>query len=73
MRIAAELDLVTFTGCAVLARLGLSRLSRLEPSNRYAKSVVTSASAGGTVSRTTVLEFGRRTSIRAQECWRAGF
>ena len=37
-RIAAELDMATSTVCAVLRRLGLHRLSRLEPPeppNRY--------------------------------------
>ena len=39
-RIAAELGLATSTVCAVLARLGLGRLSRLEPpepANRYCR------------------------------------
>jgi transposase InsO family protein len=39
-RIAAELDLATSTVCAVLARLGLNRLSKLEPPeppNRYCR------------------------------------
>jgi transposase InsO family protein len=39
-RIAAELDLAVSTVCAVLARLGLNRLSRLEPPeppNRYCR------------------------------------
>jgi transposase InsO family protein len=39
-RIAAELDLATSTVCAVLSRLGLHRLSRLEPlepPNRYCR------------------------------------
>jgi transposase InsO family protein len=39
-RIAAELDLATSTVCAVLARIGLNRLSRLEPlepPNRYCR------------------------------------
>jgi transposase InsO family protein len=39
-RIAAELDMATSTVCAVLARLGLNRLSRLEPpepANRYCR------------------------------------
>lgn len=39
-RIAAELDMATSTVCAVLARLGLNRLSRLEPPeppNRYCR------------------------------------
>ena len=39
-RIAAELDLATSTVCAVLARLGLNRLSHLEPPeppNRYCR------------------------------------
>ena len=39
-RIAAELDLATSTVCAVLKRLGLNRLSRLEPPeppNRYCR------------------------------------
>jgi transposase InsO family protein len=39
-RIAAELDLATSTVCAVLVRLGLNRLSRLEPPeppNRYCR------------------------------------
>jgi transposase InsO family protein len=39
-RIAAELGLATSTVCAVLARLGLNRLSRLEPpepANRYCR------------------------------------
>lgn len=39
-RIAAELGLATSTVCAVLARLGLNRLSRLEPPeppNRYCR------------------------------------
>ena len=40
VRIAAELDLATSTVCAVLRRLGLHRLSRLEPPeppNRYCR------------------------------------
>jgi len=39
-RIAAELDLATSTVCAVLKRLGLNKLSRLEPpepANRYCR------------------------------------
>jgi transposase InsO family protein len=39
-RIAARLDMATSTVCAVLARLGLNRLSRLEPpepANRYCR------------------------------------
>jgi transposase len=39
-RIAAELDIATSTVCAVLARLGLNKLSRLEPPeppNRYCR------------------------------------
>jgi transposase InsO family protein len=39
-RIAAELNMATSTVCAVLARLGLNRLSRLEPpepANRYCR------------------------------------
>jgi transposase len=39
-RIAAELDMATSTVCAVLGRLGLHRLSRLdppEPANRYCR------------------------------------
>ena len=40
VRIAAELDMATSTVCAVLQRLGLNRLSRLdppEPPNRYCR------------------------------------
>ena len=62
-RIAAELDLATSTVCAVLPRIGLNRLSRLEPlepPNRYfvdipaSSSTSTSRNSAASTSRATV-------------------